>query len=96
MALTELGAYRTAGFRACCSALQPCRAASIAAMSIFFIPIIASKARFASSRLRPSPGASFRGAMAGELQGVSYSAKAGFVQSGLRDGEASPAKGMGE
>ena len=34
------------------------------------------------------PAQAFVGAMAGELQGVSHSAKAGFVQSGLRDGEA--------
>src|SRR5262249_30623858 len=43
------------------SSLQPRLAASIAAMSIFFIPIIASKAPFASSPPAASASVSTRG-----------------------------------
>jgi hypothetical protein len=51
--------------------LQPRRAASIAAMSIFFISIIASKARFASSPPAASASVSTRGVICQEIPHLS-------------------------
>src|SRR5262245_59213248 len=52
-------------------ASQPRRAASIAAMSIFSIPIIASKARFASSPPAASASVSTRGVICQEIPHLS-------------------------
>jgi hypothetical protein len=51
--------------------LQPRRAASMAAMSIFFIPIIAWKARFASSPPAASAPVSTRGVICHEIPHLS-------------------------
>ena len=50
---------------------QPRRAASIAAMSIFFMPIIASNARFASSPPAASASVSTRGVICQETPHLS-------------------------
>src|SRR5712664_3184451 len=66
-------------------ALQPRRAASIAAMSIFFIPIIASKARFASSPPAASASVSTRGVICQEIPPLVFAPPALALLSAITD-----------